>query len=207
MGRPPVHIRAAVPADAAALIALWTASTEGLPARLVQPTLSEAERSIERQGLDPLECLQVAVVEDEVVGVAHFSRTPVSPLHEDDAVQVTHLFVAAGSRRRGVGRALLAAAAAWADDCGATHLLTAVAASSRDAARFLACLGLAQTATVRSVPVAVLRQRLTVSDAECVDTPARQARRRTLLRRQISARERQGARRSDEVQRPTPTPS
>lgn len=189
MSRLPVHIRTAVPADAGTLVALWVAFTEGQPARLAPPTLEEAERSIARNAGDPQRCLQVAVVDGDVVGVAHLNRTPVSPLHEDDAVHVTHLFVTPQLRRRGVGRALLAAAAAWADESGAVHLLTAVAAGSRDANRFLACLGLSQTAMVRSVPVPVLRQRLTVSDAEGADTPALQARRRTLLRRQISARE------------------
>jgi GNAT superfamily N-acetyltransferase len=153
------------------------------------PSVAEARRSLERHRRDPYRRLQVAVVEDQVVGVAHLERVPVSPLHEDDAVYVSHLFVSPGLRRRGVGRALLVAAAAWADEAGASQLLAAAAANSRDANRFLACLGLSQTTTVRSVPVPVLRQRLAINEAECADTPALQARRRILLRRQITARE------------------
>lgn len=196
MSRLPVQIRTAVPADAEALVALWVASTEGQPVRPAPPTTEEAARSILRVQRDPAQSLQVAVVDDDVVGVAHLSRTPVSPLHEGDAVHVSHLFVTPLVRGRGVGRSLLAAAAAWADASGAAHLLTAVAAGSRDANRFLACLGLSQTAMVRSVPVPVLRQRLgqrlgqrrAVGDGEPVDTPALKARRRIVLRRQIRAR-------------------
>lgn len=196
MGRLAVHVRTAIPADAPALVEFWVACTEGQLSRPAPPTVEAAERSIARGSSNPRESLQVAVFGGRVVGVAHLSRVPVSPLHEEDAAHVSHLFVAPAWRRRGVGRALLAAAAGWADEEGATHLLTAVAANSRDANRFLACLGLTQTAMVRSVPVAVLRQRLAISDVEAVDTPALQARRRTLLRRQISAREqRRSARR------------
>lgn len=189
MSRLAVEVRSALPEDAAALVELWDAATADQPSRVPPPSVTEATRSIARQAHDPYRRLQVAVVDGQVVGVAHLDCLPVSPLHEEDSVHVTHLFVAPSVRRRGVGRALLTAAAAWADEAGATHLLAAVAANSRDANRFLACLGLSQTAMVRSVPVPVLRQRLAFNDAECVDTPALQARRRILLRRQITARE------------------
>lgn len=188
MSRLPVHVRPADPADAWALVDLWGAITETEATRLAPPGPDETRRSIARCAADPRECLQVAVVDDAVVGLAHLRRTPVSPLHQDEAVHVTHLFVAPRMRRRGVGRALLAAAAAWADEAGVAHLLTVAGTASRDANRFFACLGLGQTATVRIVPVPVLRQRLTVSEADGVDTPARQARRRVVLRRQINAR-------------------
>jgi GNAT superfamily N-acetyltransferase len=189
MSRLAVEVRTALPEDAPALVALWDASTADQASRVPSPSTAEAMRSIARGARDPYRRLQVAVVNDEVVGVAHLDRSPLSPLHEEEAVHVTHLFVKPGLRRRGVGRALLTHAAVWADEAGATQLLAAVAANSRDANRFLACLGLSQTAMVRSVPVAVLRQRLAINDAECADTPALQARRRTLLRRQITARE------------------
>lgn len=189
MGRLAVEVRAALPEDAPALVALWDASNVDQSARVPSPSVAEAARSIARGARDPYQRLQVAVVDGEIAGVAQLDRTSVSPLHEQDAVQVTHMFVLPGLRRRGVGRALLAQAAGWADEVGAGQLLAAVPASSRDANRFLACLGLSQTAMVRSVPVAVLRQRLALNDAECADTPALQARRRTLLRRQITARE------------------
>jgi len=188
MSRLMVRVRDAVPEDAVALVALWESSVDDQPGRLLPPTVEAAARAIERNAFDRMQALQVALLEDRIVGVSHLTRTFVSPLHEEEAVHVTHLFVAPGARRRGVGRVLLQHAAAWADEHGSTQLFAAAPPSSRDAHRFLACLGLSQANVVRSVPVAVLRQRLTVSEPECVDTPALQARRRTLLRRRITQR-------------------
>jgi GNAT superfamily N-acetyltransferase len=188
MRRVVVEVREAAPEDAQALVGLWAEQSEGQPAWLRSATPEEARRSIARIATDPLESLLVAVDDHEIVGFASLRRLPVSPLHEEDAVHVTHLLVAPRMRRRGVGRALLGHAAAWADEAGSAHLLASVAASSRDSNRFLARLGLAQVTTVRALPVAVLRQRLAVSEPESVDTPALLARRRTLLRRQLSAR-------------------
>jgi GNAT superfamily N-acetyltransferase len=148
----------------------------------------EAERSIARNADNPDESLQVAVLDDRIVGLVHLSYRPHSPLHEDDSVQVDHLFVDWEHRRRGVGRALMAQAATWAEEMGSTQILAAVSANARDANRFLACLGVMAVATVRSVPVAVLRQRLCLAEQDSADTPALLARRRTMLRRQITLR-------------------
>lgn len=187
MGRTSVQIREAVPRDAEELLTLWVDYAERKAARLLPPTTSEAYRAIIRSADNPFESLQVAELDGRLVGVAHLRRSPLSPLHDEEAVHVSHLYVDPDTRRRGIGRALLAHAASWAEEQGSAHLLASVSAGSRDANRFLACLGLAQVATVRCVPVAVLRQRLNHTEPEA-DTPALQARRRTLLRRQISSR-------------------
>jgi GNAT superfamily N-acetyltransferase len=71
-----------------------------------------------------------------------------------------------GYRRRGVGRSLLEAAADWADEKDSQHIVAAVAASSRDANRFLARLGLAQVALVRATTVAGLRSKLDPASAK-----------------------------------------
>src|SRR5881409_3230397 len=63
-------------------------------------------------------------------------------------------------RRRGVGHALVAAAADIADELGIEHVSVGVYPSLREASRFYARLGFAQVMVQRVVPTAMLRRRL-----------------------------------------------
>ena len=60
-----------------------------------------------------------------------------------------HLQVIEGFRRHGVGRALMEATVSWAEETVASHIVAAASATSRDANRFMARLGLTQMAVVR----------------------------------------------------------
>lgn len=188
MARNPVQVRDARPEDATVLVAMWCDHAE-TGSRAVVPTPESAARAVGLMTLEPDQRLLVAVVGEQIVGVAHLVRAPLSPIHEDTAVRVSYLFVLDGFRRRGVGRTLLAAATAWADEEQSQHLLVNVSAAARDANRFLARLGLPSVATVRSAPVAALQARLAkfeVTDA--ADQPVVVERLRTLRRRQATAR-------------------
>ena len=66
-------------------------------------------------------------------------------------------------RRRGVGRTLMEAAVAFAEENGVLHVTTAVPATARDANRFMARIALAPAATFRIAPTSVVRSRLTPS--------------------------------------------
>jgi GNAT superfamily N-acetyltransferase len=187
VARNPVQVRDAQPDDAGALVAMWRENIKA-GARLPAPSADSAARAIGRLCLDPEQRLLVATVDDEVVGVAHVVRAPLSPIHEQTTVHVGHLFVDVAHRRRGVAHTLLATAAAWADEMQTTHLMANVAAS-RDANRFLARLGLASVATLRATPVDALQQRLArFEDPEGADSPAAAERLRVLRRRQAFAR-------------------
>ena len=188
MARNPVHVRDALPQDAAVLVGMWRQNTE-TSSRLAAPRVDAAQRAIGHLALDPDQRLVVAEVHDEVVGVAHLVRAPWSPIHEETTVRVSHLFVDAAHRRRGVGRALLAAATTWADEKQIGHLTINVSASARDANRFLARLGIASIATVRAVRVSALKERLAMFEAaDAADGHVMVERIRTLRRRQASAR-------------------
>lgn len=115
-----------------------------------------------RIAADPDQRLLVGVLDDEVVGAAHLLRAPVSPIHTDTAIHVTHLHVLLGHRRHGVGKALLEAAVSWAEEKDTKHLLAAASVHSRDANRFMARLGLTQLAVVRGATVSALRSKLPV---------------------------------------------
>jgi GNAT superfamily N-acetyltransferase len=161
MTRGLVFVRDARPADAAALQSIWL---DILPPsdrhHREAPSLEQIGRSVIRLETDPSERLLVAELDGLAVGVAHLRRAPVSPLHEEDAVHVGYLHVVSDCRRRGVGRHLLEAAADWADEKDSKHVTAAVAATARDANRFLARLGMGQVAVVRASTVVALRTKL-----------------------------------------------
>ena len=106
----------------------------------------------------------VAENEAGVVGMAILSDTFIGQLMEMPAVQLTHLVVAEGQRRRGIGQALLAGAVTWAEEVGADEIVASVLPSLRDANRFYARLGFAPLVMRRVVPVATLRRNLALTD-------------------------------------------
>lgn len=164
MSRSPVHVRDAVPGDARALIEVWgelrrPGSDRGGSSRGVE---TAAASSIARIGANPGERLVVGVIDDQVVGAAHLVRAPMSPIHPEAAIHLSHLHVLGSRRRQGVGKALLEAAVTWGEENDTSHLLAAASVSSRDANRFMARLGLAQIATVRGATIPALRAKLPV---------------------------------------------
>jgi ribosomal protein S18 acetylase RimI-like enzyme len=111
---------------------------------------------------DPDRHLVLAVQGDpeQVLGMAIFTVTSSNPLLDIPAVQVTHTVVSPKHRKRGAGRALVAAAAGFAEERGIDQLVVSVDPTSRDAARFFARLGFAPLAVRRIAPVSVVRRRL-----------------------------------------------
>jgi GNAT superfamily N-acetyltransferase len=79
-------------------------------------------------------------------------------------LHVTHLMVVPGQRRRGIGRALLAAAVHLADEAGTEHVMATAAAGSREGNRYLARIGFAPLVVHRIAPTAVLRRSLGMTD-------------------------------------------
>ena len=79
-------------------------------------------------------------------------------------LHVTHLMVRPGQRRRGIGRALLAAAVHIADEAGTEHVLATAAAGSREGNRYLARIGFAPLVVHRIAPTSVLRRSLGMTD-------------------------------------------
>jgi ribosomal protein S18 acetylase RimI-like enzyme len=120
-------------------------------------------------------------VDDEVAGMALFTVTAYAPLFDQRAVHAHYLHVRDGFRRMGVGKALLAAAVAMADESGAEHVVTSVLPQMRDTQRFYARLGFSPVVVRRSVPVNALRRRLAGGGAGSLADHL-VARRRTLRR-------------------------
>ena len=103
----------------------------------------------------------VAEYDGLMVGAVLLRIAPLTPLHLEPIVQVISPHVLAEFRRRGVGRALMDAAASYAEDCGINHVGTASMSNSREANRFMARLGLSPHATLRLTSTQMLRAKLT----------------------------------------------
>jgi ribosomal protein S18 acetylase RimI-like enzyme len=128
---------------------------------------------------DPDRHLVLAVADDDAaLGMALFTVAPANALLDTQAVHVSHAVVAARHKRRGAGKALVAAAAAFAEEHGVEQVVVSVNPTSRDANRFFARLGFAPVAVRRVAPTAVVRRRLHASDAPLADHVVRRRPRR-----------------------------
>jgi ribosomal protein S18 acetylase RimI-like enzyme len=137
---------------------------------------------------DPDRHLVVVVnAADEQLGMALFTISPVNALLDLPAVHMSHAVVADRHKRRGAGKALVAAAAAHAEAHGLEQIVVSVHPGSRDANRFFARLGFAPMAVRRVAPVAVVRRRLAQVEARPADDHVVRRRARRLGRSALSS--------------------
>jgi GNAT superfamily N-acetyltransferase len=102
---------------------------------------------------------------DAIVGMAVLSIDEVSAVAAVPGVSVTHLVVAKGHRRRGVGRALLVSAVRFAEAHGIEHVAVAVLNEDRETHRYLARLGFAPLVVRRVAPTAAVHRALGMVDS------------------------------------------
>jgi GNAT superfamily N-acetyltransferase len=181
--RPSVVVREARPDDLPELLELWRELRDvAAPLERATPSTSE-DGAMDRLlaiTADPDYRALVAVADDRLAGMAVVNRAKYAPLLDQEAVHVHYLHVREGLRRRGVGKALLAAAASFAEEIGADHVMTSVLPQLRETNRFYARLGFSPVVVRRSVPVALLRRRLVAEGLAATDNLV--VRRRTLRR-------------------------
>ena len=184
MTRPGVAVRDACSDDLAALVAMWAELRE------IGSRLDRATPPVSHEGAldrllaitgDPDSRALVATIGDDVAGMAVLTCMQYAPLFDQRAVHVHYLHVRDGHRRRGVGKALLAAAASFAEEVGAEHVITSVLPQLRATNRFYARLGFSPVVVRRSVPVSLLRRRL-AAEGVVVAADNLLVRRRTLRR-------------------------
>jgi ribosomal protein S18 acetylase RimI-like enzyme len=157
-----VTTRRATASDLPVLLDLWQQlREEGLRRR---PAPEESPEQVtgrfELALADESSRLVVAVHDDEIVGMAQLVRTPPTLLTQTSSVELSAMCVDADHRRRGAGKALLAAAVAYADELGLENVVVSVLPQHREANRFYARLGFAPMVTRRIASVAALRRRL-----------------------------------------------
>jgi ribosomal protein S18 acetylase RimI-like enzyme len=189
--RAAVTIREATAADVPALLDLWSQLREQGPRRGTRPATTQVLESVEQRYVDAIaspDCrFVVATVDGDIAGMALLSVSSASTLLDLPAVQLSHMCVADRYRRRGVGKALVTAAAAYADERGIEQVMVSVYPQHRDANRFYARLGFAPLVVRRMAPLPVLRRQLAADDGPSV-----------MLRRELRLR-RGGLRRSHEI--------
>lgn len=163
MPRTPVSTRSATVADIPLLVGLWGelrrvgARAERAVNPMSVPDVSA--RLADVVGSDDCRVV-VAIADGQIAGMAVLRDVRPDPLSVHRVVQVSHVVVASGKRRRGVGHALLAAAADFAEERQIEHVAAGVYPSLRDVSRFYARLGFAPVMVHRVAPVTVLRRRL-----------------------------------------------
>jgi GNAT superfamily N-acetyltransferase len=101
-----------------------------------------------------------------------------NPLVDTPSVHMTHSVVSRRHERRGAGKALVAAAAAYADERGIDQLVVSVNPGSREGNRFFARLGFAPLAVRRIAPVSVVRRRLAQTELTAMEHVVRRRPRR-----------------------------
>jgi len=134
--------RRATPTDVPAIAQLWRALLDLHaaidPAHRLRAAADDTLAAEARRALgDASAALWVAGASAGVVGFC-LARHEAAPRHavETGRVLVTELFVAASARRRGVGRALVAAALEWARERGAARVEVRVAARNAEGQAF-----------------------------------------------------------------------
>lgn len=190
MSRPSLTVRPATVDDLPALLELGEELrdqllTAGVPGRGRAAGIT-SRAATQARYLDALDDRDrhVVVVADpgarggEVLGMALLTVAPVNALLDARAVHMSHAVVAGRHRRRGVGRALVAAAAAYAEDNAADQVVVSVNPGSREANRFFARLGFGPMAIRRVASVASVRRRLAADELRPVEHVVRRHRRR-----------------------------
>ncbi len=197
MRRTEIPVRDAVPEDVPELLELW-AEVRELRGRIERPLpemdAEDALGLLRQVAADPTRrCLVAARSEGPIVGVALLSTEAPAPFLDAPYLRVQHLHVRRDFRRRGVGRTLVAAAAAFAEDRGVDRVALDVPAPLRDTQRFYAGLGFAPVVVRRTASVAALRRRLAPTARARAAAPHRAtarlaAPRRGLIRRGVALR-------------------
>ncbi len=160
MPRPLVSVRRVDETLRPALTELWVSN------RVDSGTTPEAANRMVADGsvasaLDRTEvCAFVALADEEPVGYVVLSDSTVNALVDTPCVAIDQLFVVPESRRHGVARQLLAAAASYAHRIGAEQIASNVPSHIRDANRFFARLGFTPTVVRRVTTTDALHRKL-----------------------------------------------
>lgn len=179
-------MRPAVDADLPSMVALAEELREALlpaPEGSVRPGTPASRSALEQRYREALasedrHLVMVVGEQDEPLGMALFTVTAANALLDAPALHMSHAVVADRDKRRGAGKALVAAAAAHAEERGLEQLLVSVRPGSRDANRFFSRLGFAPLAVRRVAPVASVRRRLAQAERGRDDVLTRRPRRR-----------------------------
>ena len=155
--RTQISLRMASPDDALVLAEVWA---EVLRRVDHDEQVADLKRIIAR--VTPLDDERIVVAEydGQVAGAVHLRASTLTPINLEPVVQAISPHVLPAFRRRGVGRALMGAAVAFAEERSIAHIATAAVSGSRDANRFMARLALGPHAILRLAPTVMVQAKL-----------------------------------------------
>ena len=164
MSRPAVTVRPVSPSLHPEFTGLWLAARveAGSSPESASRAVSEGRVAAALAREDVRAYL--AFVDGEAVGYMVLTHSPLSGLTDSPCVSIDQLYVAEGARRQGAARALLTAAATYAERFGADQVATCVPAQGRDANRFFARLGFSSYVVKRVTTTVSLRRKLAGED-------------------------------------------
>jgi GNAT superfamily N-acetyltransferase len=151
-------MRSAELSDAPVLADLWG---EALRRADRQDQLADLELVIKAAAQSPEQRVVVAEYDGDVAGAVFLRLTTLTAVNLEPVVEAVSPHVFPQFRRRGIGTSLMECAVTFADELGASHVLTAAASASRDANRFMARLGLGPFAVTRLAPAPTVRAKVT----------------------------------------------
>ncbi|MGZ4212061.1 MAG: N-acetyltransferase family protein [Actinomycetota bacterium] len=153
------HIRTATEADLAGMLALWRALENVQGSYRLFPRVPDAEARIEglfREAMtDPESALFVAEGPDGLLGmsVARVTGQGHHSMSDARVVELSRVVVDAGARGRGIGRALVRAAARFGAAHGATFLTAKLFSGNVDGRQFWDRLGFVARYEERIMPI------------------------------------------------------
>lgn len=161
--RAAVTVRDALPEDMPDLLELWLELREQTPRRAgrAPDALAATEARYADAMRDPGCRLVVAERAGAPVGMVLLCVGSSTTIVETPAVEMTHMVVAHRHRRHGAGKALVLAAAAYADELGLDQVVASVLPQDREANRFYARLGFGPVVVRRVASVSALRRQRT----------------------------------------------
>ncbi len=160
--RPGLGTRAATPDDLDGLVALSLEARSELQvgSQLCTDDPQRLRDQLVMLMTAPGGSILVGMLDDEVAGLMLARVVGPGPFSDAVVLSLEALYVRADARRRGLGHALLVAAAALAEEVGATEVYASPLPGARGMHRFLARIGFAPAAAHRVVTTSTLQRRL-----------------------------------------------
>ena len=160
--RPGVCTRPATPDDLDGLVALCLEARSELQvgSQLCTDDPQRLRDQLVLLTTSPGGTILAGTLDDEVAGLMLARVVGPGPFSDVVALSLEALYVRGDVRRRGLGHALLVAAAALAEEVGATEVYASPLPGARGMHRFLARIGFAPAAAHRVVTTSALQRRL-----------------------------------------------
>jgi GNAT superfamily N-acetyltransferase len=159
VSRPLFAVRRVTPELEPDFTALWTAACVENCAASAARAASEG-----RVALAFARDAYLAFTDGQPVGYIVLTCSPLSFLTDSQRVSIEQIFIVPEARRGGAARALLNAAATYADRLGADQIAGLVPVQGREANRFFARLGFSSDVVRRVTSTAALHRKLATGD-------------------------------------------